>query len=1001
MQDELWLSTAVCGEARSESLNGYTNQAFPTTSPEEFTLVYYDDYDFNRDGNADFSSGSSNAARARNKPTGNYTKVLGSMPALFEKKVSFYDYKGRVIETKGNNHEGQEETELFIYDFSGAVLESTRIHHFTYYPPGGGLGYSGDLIRKVRNEYDHAGRLKNTWLQVDEQPEIWTGSNTYNELGQLLTLRLHNRLSGNGAIPVQKAAQTLNYRYNIRGWLTGINDLEDVKERGDHWGLELHYDDGYSLINAPSQFSGSISWMAWKSGMDEVTRVYGYTYDPMNRLQKAVYGTIAGPGITEADQYTVDELTYDDNGNIKSMRVHGALTYNEETEVFTYGVNDDLSYTYNGNQLAAVSDAGSLVTWNNSSDFKDIANATDYSYDGNGNMIADANKSIYVNYNHLNLPSHIQKSAEELKITYSADGIKRKEEITGNLQQKTTGYFGDIIHEKGKPGRILFDNGYLLVDTLGNWKPYYFIKDHLGNVRVVFRGDDIEWIPSKLTFELNEDEEGNEFPKFTNVSAVRNNEVAMQGESSGKLTNEEGPYTEIPVKSGDTLEVSLYYFYVAESPQKTLPAEVNRKDPLPGSVSLELKPLPVQPLQNDLHYAGSKPVYGLQLNIAGLFEALSGKKRYPGTALPDELLDDAPEAYLELSLRDTSGEEINQWRLETDTANSWSRLTDSIGIHVPDTLQQYILRVSLHNESECDTWFDTLFLKLGQAGNPVVQVNHYYPYGNLIADLSWQEENSDTNNYLYNGKEFHRSLNLSWFDYGARWYDPQVGRWWVVDPMAEKGMSWSMYNYVFDNPVVHIDPDGKWPDPPIASGNPMYYMAEGFRQYLQAGGSMVDKAYVSFSAMTSETYSKIVKTIGLIETEISTSKNVSNTTTIRTNLGEFYSLAINNKPEAPLLKVTNETEVTISNNVTSKYIVNGIDVNMKNTTSINLLNNELKNTSEMTIGKAGNGVFISNSNTNDGTKTDAGLKLNVKYKSGNSTVSFGMKAGMTVSDNKK
>lgn len=220
----------------------------------------------------------------------------------------------------------------------------------------------------------------------------------------------------------------------------------------------------------------------------------------------------------------------------------------------------------------------------------------------------------------------------------------------------------------------------------------------------------------------------------------------------------------------------------------------------------------MNPLRNDLNYAANKPVYGLQLNIIGLFQALSGKKRNPGSALPNDLFGDTPEAYLELSLRDTSGEEINQWRLEVDTANSWSRLTDSIGIHVPDTLQQYILRVSLHNESERDIWFDTLFLKLGQAGNPVVQVNHYYPYGNLIADISWQEENSDTNIYLYNGKEFHRSLNLGWLDYGARWYDPQVGRWWVVDPLAEKGRSWSMYNYVFDNPVIHIDPDGKWPD---------------------------------------------------------------------------------------------------------------------------------------------------------------------------------------------
>ncbi|MEO6168172.1 MAG: DUF6443 domain-containing protein [Chitinophagales bacterium] len=808
LQDERWLSSAICNETRSNTSNGYTNFAYPKTALDELSLNYYDDYDFNNNGTSDYTSNNSQTARSRNKLTGQFSKVLNSMPAVFEKSVSFYDYKGRVIETMGNNYEDEAESETFAYSFSGELLQQERIHHYTVAPVGGGLGISTELTRKTRNEYDHAGRVKNTFLEVDGQPEIWTTSLTYNELGQLLKQKLHNQSIGTGTVPIQKSMQTLDYKYNIRGWVTSINNLENVKDNGDYWGMELHYTDGYPLLDAAAQFAGNISWMAWKSNHDPDTRVYGYSYDPLNRLTKARYGTAIGVVITEADQYTVDNLSYDDNGNIKTMNVHGAISYNQQTQLYTYGISDQLNYSYKGNQLKAVSDAGSLVTWDKSPDFKDTPGENDYGYDVNGNLVNDGNKAIAISYNHLNLPSLIAKSSDQLKITYNANGAKLQEETTENLQTNITGYFGDIIHEEGKPQKILFTDGYLLKDTLDFWMPYYYIKDHLGNIRVVFKGQGLNWTKSNLTFELNADEEGNKFPKFKNVSTVRNNEVALQGNSSGKLFNTEGPYTEIPVKSGDTLEVSVYYYYSENNPQKEAPPKDHGHTPFRPSFSFEMQTLPHKAIPADDANYINKPPFGLQLNIVGLFELFSRKKNNSGNALRTDSTSGSPDAYLELSLRDTANQEINQWRIDVDTANNWSRITDSIGIHVSDSTQQYILRVSLHNESEQDIWFDTLFLKLGTQINPVIQFNHYYPYGNLIADISWQQENSDTNNYLYNGKELHRSLNLNWLDYGARWYDPQVGRWWVVDPMAEAYLSWTAYSYVLNNPIIGVDPNG-------------------------------------------------------------------------------------------------------------------------------------------------------------------------------------------------
>ncbi|SIT28560.1 RHS repeat domain-containing protein [Chryseobacterium gambrini] len=89
----------------------------------------------------------------------------------------------------------------------------------------------------------------------------------------------------------------------------------------------------------------------------------------------------------------------------------------------------------------------------------------------------------------------------------------------------------------------------------------------------------------------------------------------------------------------------------------------------------------------------------------------------------------------------------------------------------------------------------------------IVDANDYYPFGmNHLKSGNSFFGSSSYKNYKYNGKELQET---GAYDYGARFYMADIGRWGVVDPLAEKNRRFTPYNYAVNNPIRFIDPDGR------------------------------------------------------------------------------------------------------------------------------------------------------------------------------------------------
>ncbi|WP_281228729.1 RHS repeat domain-containing protein [Flavobacterium aquiphilum] len=396
--------------------------------------------------------------------------------------------------------------------------------------------------KTIHYYYDHKGNVTSVVFQKDKNAEQFIHRYTYDANSVLIKVETatygtpfithadysYYQTGELKRVNIAQGLQGLDYVYTLGGQLKSINhpSLDSAKDPGldgligspnafvkpDVFGITLDYYEGdylrtgRNIMSSPSagaDYNGNIKAARWAnkdssmdlSGSTINPKAYLYNYDRNNWLTGATFGDAnkSTAEISPLSKYKETGLTYDANGNIKSLQrtdENGAVV-------------DNLTYNYTNagkNQLNSVSDSAAATA-----DITDIENQNpnNYVYDAIGQLTQNISENLYYFYNTQGLVSEVKKGSSILvKFFYNERGQRiRKESYnssTGALQS-TTFYALDLsgntlaVYNLPTGGGIvqtdlsIFGLSRLGVYNRASATSSYEITDHLGNVRAVIQ----------------------------------------------------------------------------------------------------------------------------------------------------------------------------------------------------------------------------------------------------------------------------------------------------------------------------------------------------------------------------------------------------------------------------------------------------------------------------------------------------------------------------------
>ena len=412
---------------------------------------YYDDHNF-LNGQLAKQSTSQNLSATSSSSKKSYSKgaltgtISRDTDGKFLVAAIYHNQEGLVVETRQSMSDD-------------ALLCQRTTYSFTKKPLTIETQVKKEGIEKTitqKNQYNrYNDKIESITLNAgkgDKEVAFYS----YDDIGRLVSVKR----SGN--------AGTVTNEYNIRNWL--------VSTSSDRFMESLKYESG----SETPCYNGNISRMQWQNTYDNVLRGYDFEYDGLNRLIASAYAE--GTDMSQnKDRYSEYIPQYSPNGSIERLQRYGKKNNG------SFGIIDDLTYQYRGNQIQSISDKAGSLLYDGSFDFKDGASeSTEYFYNANGALTKDLNKGISkIEYDVLdNLSSITFNNGFKTKYVYDAGGNKLRT-IHEALTTNTTDHIGDFIFEDGKLSKYQFEGGYCSFDSNLNPTYHYYEKDHLGSIRMV------------------------------------------------------------------------------------------------------------------------------------------------------------------------------------------------------------------------------------------------------------------------------------------------------------------------------------------------------------------------------------------------------------------------------------------------------------------------------------------------------------------------------------